>query len=58
MQLELTDEQREELSRLVADALSDLSSEIADTDNPEYRNLLRDRRVHLAAILAQLVSLE
>lgn len=58
MQLELTDTEREELARLVAGALSDLSSEIADTDNPEFRRLLRERRSNLATILAQLVSLE
>ncbi len=56
MQLELSENQREELARLVSAALSDLSSEIAATENPAYVDLLRDRRVHLVSILAQLVA--
>jgi hypothetical protein len=54
MLLELTEDQCAELQRLLEGALGDLSSEIAGTDNPEYRQGLRDRRAVLEAVLYQL----
>jgi hypothetical protein len=54
MLLELTEDQCAELQRLLESALGDLSSEIAGTDNAEYRQGLRDRRAVLEAVLYQL----
>jgi len=54
MLIELTEAQRAELRELLRSALSDLSSEIADTDNPTYRSGLRDRRATLESVLAVL----
>jgi hypothetical protein len=44
----------EELRDTIGAALLDMSSEIADTDNPGFRRTLEDRRQRLKAILAQL----
>ena len=38
MLIELTETQCAELQRLLEGSLADLSTEIADTDNPEYRD--------------------
>ena len=54
MLIELTEVQCEELQRLLEGSLGDLSAEIADTDNYEYRNVLRERRSVLESILFQL----
>jgi hypothetical protein len=54
MQIELSEAQGAELQRLLESALGDLSSEIADTDNAEYRQGLRDRRSVLESVLSQL----
>jgi len=54
MMIELTDAQRAELRELLRGSLSDLSSEIADTDNPGYRSGLRDRRDVLQSVLTVL----
>jgi hypothetical protein len=54
MQIELNDDQCAELQRLLESSLGDLSSEIADTDNAEYRRGLRERRAVLESILFQL----
>jgi len=56
MRIELTDAQMADLGDLLRGALSDLSSEIAATDNPAYRDGLRSRRVSLEGVLAQLGS--
>ncbi len=46
------DEAQSELLRLLLDsALRDLSYEIADTDLPSYRQMLRERRTTLTRIL-------
>jgi hypothetical protein len=50
MQLPLEDDEVAELSRLLSGALSELSSEIADTDNAQYSRELRARRDLLRAI--------
>jgi len=54
MLIELTEVQCAELQRLLESTLSDLSSEIADTDDAEYRARLRDRRTVLESVLFQL----
>jgi hypothetical protein len=54
MLLELTEIQCAELQKLLEGALGDLSSEIADTDNAEYRQGLRERRGVLESVLYQL----
>jgi hypothetical protein len=54
MVIELTEEQCSELQRLLEASLGDLSSEIADTDNPQYREGLRQRRTVLESVLYQL----
>ncbi len=54
MLLELTEVQCAELQKLLEGALGDLSSEIADTDNAEYRQGLRERRGVLESVLYQL----
>jgi len=54
MLIELTEVQCAELQRLLESTLSDLSSEIADADDAEYRDGLRDRRTVLESVLFQL----
>lgn len=54
MRFELTDDETAELVQVLDGALSDLSPEIAATDNPEYRALLRDRRERLRSVRAKL----
>jgi hypothetical protein len=54
MNIELTEPQRTELQELLRGSLADLSSEIADTDNPGYRNGLRERRDVLQSVLSLL----
>jgi hypothetical protein len=50
MQLELEDEEAAELRRLLMGALSELSSELAGTDNAAYARQLRARRDLLRSI--------
>jgi hypothetical protein len=54
MLLELNEGQCAELQQLLEDSLADLSSEIAGTDNAEYRQGLRERRALLESVLYQL----
>jgi hypothetical protein len=54
MVIELTEEQCAELQRLLEEFLGDLSSEIADTDNPGYREGLRQQRAVVESVLFQL----
>jgi hypothetical protein len=56
MELTLTDTEATELRDLLDGSLGDLSSEIADTDNPTYRLLLKERRTRLQAVRAQLAG--
>jgi hypothetical protein len=56
MELQLDDEQARELRDLLADAIRELSSEIADTDNPAFQRKLRSRRQHLQGVAQQLAS--
>jgi hypothetical protein len=52
--LVLADEQASELRVVLDEALGDLSTEIADTDNSEYRVILRRRRDLISAVREQL----
>jgi hypothetical protein len=54
MLVELSEEQGAELQKLLESALGDLSTEIAGTDNAEYREDLRQRRSVLESVLYQL----
>jgi hypothetical protein len=54
MQLQLTEEERASLARSLSETLSDLSSEIAGTDNPEYREGLQGYRDTLLGISGRL----
>jgi len=51
MLIELTEAQCAELQLLLESSLGDLSTEIADTDNAEYREGLRQRRTVLESVL-------
>ena len=50
MELTLTDAEATELRDLLDGSLGDLSSEIADTDNPSYRLALKERRDRLRSV--------
>jgi len=54
IRLELTMQEATHLRDLLDAAVSDLSPEIAATDNPEYRAGLRDRREHLRSVRGKL----
>ena len=56
MTLQLTDEEVDELRTLLDGAISDLSPEIADTDNASYRTMLRHRRDCLSGIRSRMLS--
>jgi hypothetical protein len=57
MQLFLDGDQVDELRDLLQGAVADLSHEIADTDNWEYRKRLRQRRDRLEAVRRQLFAI-
>jgi hypothetical protein len=54
MLIELNEDQCAELQQLLENTLGDLSTEIAGTDNSEYRQGLRERRGVLESVLYQL----
>jgi hypothetical protein len=54
MRLDVNDEDVQVLREVLTSVVSDLSPEIADTDNFEYRNALKGRRDRLRAILENL----
>ena len=54
MIVELSEPLAEELRATLGEVLGDMSSEIADTDNPGYRRTLESRRELLRAIISQL----
>jgi hypothetical protein len=56
MQIHLSDAQVNELRGLLDGALADLSYEIANTDNWEFRKDLRARRARLEEVSLQLHS--
>lgn len=51
MLIELNEAQCSELQQLLESSLGDMSSEIAGTDNYEYRQGLRERRSVLESVL-------
>lgn len=56
MELQLDDAQVTELNNLLRQAIGELSSEIADTDNPAFKRTLRERRHQLQTVQLQLSS--
>lgn len=54
MHLEMTNDEHRALRDVLAAVLSDMSMEIADTDNAGYRAGLRERRALLQSIQAKL----
>ena len=56
MELTLNDVEATELRDLLDGSLGDLSSEIADTDNPSFRLALKARRDHLRAVRDKLAG--
>jgi nitroimidazol reductase NimA-like FMN-containing flavoprotein (pyridoxamine 5'-phosphate oxidase superfamily) len=56
MELQLDDAQVSELNSLLTQAIGELSSEIADTDNPSFKRTLRERRHQLQTVQLQLSS--
>jgi hypothetical protein len=54
MHIKLTHQQAAELRELLQSSLSDLSAEIAGTDNAGYREGLRARRASLEEVLLEL----
>jgi hypothetical protein len=52
--LQLEPDEVEALREVLHSAISDLSPEIADTDNPEYRRGLKARRELLRTVVARL----
>ena len=54
VQLELTQEEREELVNVLRSSLSELRMEIAATDGVEYRDALKGRKELLMKVLAAL----
>jgi hypothetical protein len=54
MDLHLSSTEASELSDLLDGTIADLSPEIAATDNPEYRAMLRGRRESFQAIRGKL----
>jgi hypothetical protein len=57
MMLTLSIPQADALARTLDRELGDLSSEIADTDNPQFRAQLIEHRARLSEIRAQLAAL-
>jgi hypothetical protein len=56
MELRLSDDEAEELRRLLTGALSELSSEIADTDNAQFVRELRAQRDLLRSVEQKLAA--
>lgn len=56
--LELDEQEREVLSKVLQNYLSDLSYEIADTDNLDFRNELKAKRAVLEKISQSLGKVE
>jgi hypothetical protein len=53
--LRLSDEESALLREVLDAAISELSPEIADTDNAGYRRMLKERRDRLVAMREQLI---
>ena len=57
MNVDLTQEVAEELRVTLGQVIGDMSSEIADTDNPAFRRELEARRERLRSVCSQLDGL-
>lgn len=53
MQVDLSDADIELLTEILSGVISDLSPEIADTDNPTYRRELKERRARIRELLVR-----
>lgn len=58
IQLNLTKEEEETLIYLLENSISELRMEISDTDNYEYKQMLKHRKAVLEKILATLQQSE
>ncbi len=56
MKIELNNKERETLSEALQSYLSDLTSEIAHTDDRDFRDNLKDKRTTLEKIAERLES--
>jgi hypothetical protein len=54
IELVLTEQEAGDLASVLDAAIADLSPEIADTDNPRYRAMLREQRDRLRGIRQRL----
>ena len=54
IELNLTEEELSNLTNVLAEYISDLSTEIADTDSMDYREKLKSERKLLQKILSEL----
>jgi len=54
MELQLNEQELDALRQVLGSAIGDLSSEIADTDNPTYRKGLNDYRDALRSISSRI----
>jgi len=54
VELEMTDQERETLIQVLENHLSDLRMEIGDTDNKDYRDMLKSQKETLLKILQTL----
>lgn len=53
MNIDLSDADAELLAEILSRTISDLSPEIADTDNPIYRKELKERRDRMRDLLGR-----
>jgi hypothetical protein len=56
MRLELTDRERAVLNEVLESSLTELRTEVAHTDNRDYRAGLKERETVLVHILSRLMS--
>jgi hypothetical protein len=54
LQIELTNEEKETFEQMLKEELSELRSEIADTDRKNYRDMLKAKEVLLNRIISLL----
>jgi hypothetical protein len=54
LQIELTNEEKETFEQMLKEELSELRSEIADTDRKSYRDMLKAKEVLLNRIITLL----
>ncbi|MEZ5672741.1 MAG: hypothetical protein R3E08_10320 [Thiotrichaceae bacterium] len=54
LQIELTEDEKETFAQMLKEELSELRSEIADTDRKNYRDMLKAKEVLLNRIISLL----